>query len=91
MAHFAVSYDLHNQRTYTPVWNLLRSWGAVRLLESLWLVTLNSTAGQVRDALQRAADADDSVAVIELKTGSDWACVRAKSAGIEWLRTNIRA
>src|SRR5262245_29459523 len=91
MAHFAISYDLHKQRTYEPVWNLLKSWGAVRLLESFWVVTLNNTAGQVRDALQRVVDTDDSVAVIEIKTGSDWACLRAKSAGVEWLRRNIRA
>jgi flagellar biosynthesis/type III secretory pathway ATPase len=91
MAHFAIGYDLHNQRTYPPVWNLLKSWGAVRLLESFWLATLNSTAAQVRDALQRVVDTDDSVAVIELKTGSDWACVRAKPEGVEWLRRNLRA
>ena len=36
MAHFIVSYDLHNQRNYKPVWDRLESWGAVRLLESLW-------------------------------------------------------
>ena len=90
MAHFTVSYDLHNQRTYEPVWRLLESWGAVRLLESLWLVTLASTASQVRDALQRVVDSDDSVAVLELQVGSDWACVRAKPDGVAWLRKNIK-
>ena len=89
MAHFAVSYDLHNQRTYPPVWRLLESWGAVRLLESYWVLTIESTAPALRDALQRVIDNDDSVAVIELKTGSGWACVRAKSDGVEWLRKNI--
>ena len=32
MAHFIISYDLHHERHYQPVWNLLESWGAVRLL-----------------------------------------------------------
>lgn len=45
MAHYIISYDLHKQRTYEPVWKALESWGAVRLLESLWVVTLNNGAG----------------------------------------------
>ena len=90
MAHFVISYDLHKQRTYETVWELLESWGAVRLLESLWVVSLNNTAGQVRDALNEAIDADDSTAVIELKAGSGWATMRARTAGVEWLKANIR-
>lgn len=91
MAHFIVSYDLHNQRTYPPVWERLEEWGAVRLLESLWLVTLDNTAGQVRDALKDVVDTDDSIAVVELKKGSGWATLRVKKDGTDWLRTNILA
>jgi hypothetical protein len=91
MAHLMVSYDLHNTRTYEPVWEKLESWGAVRLLESLWVVTLNASAGQVRDALQAVVDGDDSIAVIELKEGSFWAVLRAKADGVTWLRDKIRA
>lgn len=90
MAHYVISYDLHKQRTYEPVWTLLEGWGAVRLLESLWLLTINAGAGAVREALQGAADSDDSVAVIELKLGSEWSSIRAKQAGVDWLTTNIK-
>ena len=38
MAHFVISYDLHNQRTYKPVWDTLESWGAVRLLNPFGLL-----------------------------------------------------
>lgn len=89
MAHFMTSYDLHNQRTYEPVWDKLESWGAVRILESMWLVTLNNTAAQVRDALKAVVDTDDSIVVIELKTGSMWGTVNGKKAGVDWLKRNI--
>lgn len=91
MAFYIASYDLHNQRHYQPVWTALETMGATRLLESLWVLTSNLTATQVRDKLKAAADNDDSVAVIELKPGSYWAASRAKDPGVAWLRQNITA
>lgn len=91
MACYIISYDLHNQRNYEPVWDLLKHWGAVRLLESLWVLTTNSTAIALRDALKGVMDSDDSCAVVELKPGSHWACQRARDAGVAWLRQNILA
>lgn len=90
MAHFIISYDLHNQRTYPPVWKLLESWGAVRLLESLWVVSLNIGPAWIREQLKAVMDSDDAVAVIELKTGSDWSTQLARTLGNNWLTTNIR-
>ena len=89
MAKFMVSYDLHNSRTYEPVWKALEFWGAVRLLELVWLVSLNSTASEVRDSLQKVIDGDDLIAVLELKEGSFWATLHAKAEGISWLKKNI--
>ena len=91
MASYIVSYDLHQQRHYQPVWNLLESMAATRLLESLWVVTSALTAQQIRDALQTVIDNDDSTAVIELKPGSWWANRLAKPAGVQWLQRNIMA
>lgn len=91
MAHFVVSYDLHKQRTYQPVWDRLERWGAVRLLESVWVVSLNAKASEVRDSLKEVIDNDDSIAVVELISGSGWASLRAKQAGVDWLRANILA
>jgi CRISPR associated protein Cas2 family len=91
MAHYIVSYDLHNQRTYPPVWKKLEGWGATRLLESLWVLTTTLTAVQIKDGLKAIIDSDDSVAVIEIKPASGWACTRAREAGVAWLRQNIAA
>jgi hypothetical protein len=66
MAHYMVSYDLHNQRTYQPVWNHLEKLGGTRLLESLWVLSSNQTATQIRDGLGKVIDHDDSTAVVEL-------------------------
>lgn len=91
MQHFIISYDLHRQRTYEPVWEMLEGWGAVRLLESLWVVTTSKGgAGEIRTALQAVIDNDDSLTVIELKAGSQWSAIRAKLAGTAWLSANIR-
>jgi hypothetical protein len=81
VAHCIISYDLHDQRTYQPVWNLLGQWGAVRLFESLWVVSLNASVGRVRDALAAVMDNDDSVAAIEMSSGASWASTRARQAG----------
>jgi hypothetical protein len=89
MSNYIVSYDLHHQRHYPPLWELLEALGAVRLLESLWVVTTSLTAAQLRDALQRVIDNDDSTAVVELKQGSWWANRLAKPEGVQWLQRNI--
>jgi hypothetical protein len=91
MAHYLISYDLHKQRNYQPVWDKLEAWGAVRLLESLWVVTRNSTANQIRDDLKAAIDSDDSIAILELKSGSGWSTWNARKSGIDWLKKNILA
>lgn len=91
LAYFIASYDLHNKRTYPPVWEKLENLGASRLLESLWVLTSTLNASQIRDELKTVIDSDDSVTVIELKHGSWWASLRAQDAGVEWLRQNIKA
>jgi len=64
-----VSYDLHNQRSYQPVWDLLGRLRGKRLLESVWIVNSSHNAGQLRDLLNQVIDNDDSVAVVELGPG----------------------
>jgi hypothetical protein len=91
MAHCIVSYDLHNQRHYQPVWNALEALGATRVLESLWVVTVSIGAVDLCKRIKAAADSDDSVVVIELKSGSMWATDKAQPSGLAWLRQNIKA
>jgi hypothetical protein len=90
MALYIASYDLHRVRNYHPIWTKLESWGATRLLESLWVFSSNLPVGKLRDELRDAGDSDDSVAIIELKTGSEWASCRARELGASWLSRNIR-
>lgn len=89
MAYFVISYDLHKVKHYQPVWDKLEEWDATRALESLWLANVDGTAKQVRDVLKSLVDEDDSIVVIELKKGSDWAVKKAPQAG-PWLKDNIR-
>jgi len=91
MAHYIASYDLHNQRHYQPVWSALESLGATRLLESLWVVTTTLSAVELCNRIKAAADKDDSVAVVELKSGSWWATQLARPDGLHWLKQNIMA
>jgi hypothetical protein len=91
MANYIVGYDLHYDRDYTPIWDTLKSWGFTRLVEALWIGTVNLSANQIRDTLYNATGGRDSVAVVELKAGSWWACQGVPDAAVAWLRANIAA
>jgi hypothetical protein len=87
MALFVISYDLRKQRNYQPLYDCLNKWGAARLLESLWLAELAGPAAPVRDILTSLIDADDGVAVIELKAPFNWATMRTQQNGTAWLKS----
>jgi len=91
MRLYAVSYDVHEDRNYQLLIEGLRKVGAVKLLESLWLIAVNDGAGDVTDWMRSLANKDDPVVVIELKPGSSWSSVGAKRDGTAWLTRNIRA
>jgi hypothetical protein len=91
LANYIVSYDLHKQRHYPPIWAAIERLRGVRLLESLWLIETNLTAVQVRDILSTSIDSDDSIAVIELKENAYWACLRVRQSGLDRLRQSIAA
>lgn len=89
MAHFLITYDLHNRRQYADLYRLMAAWSATKLTESNWLANLNGTAEQVRNIVASKLDNDDTVAVLELKQGSDWATLRVKPAASAWLSSHI--
>lgn len=91
MALYMISYDLHLHRDYQPVYELMAEWQARRLLESLWLAELRGPAETVRDILAQRLDADDSIAVIEIKPGAQWGSRLAQPDGIAWLRHHLPA
>jgi hypothetical protein len=90
MANFTVTYDQHRDRDYTPIWNALKKLGAVRLLESFWGLTVNTTAAQLRDHLKQVTKMEDSIVVVEAPANSDWACTGVQNAGVTWLQQNVR-
>lgn len=89
MAKYLITYDLHKQRRYTALYELLSLWKAVPLLESVWFAQLSGTAEEVRNFLLQTLDADDSLAVIELKPGSDWATRKVDNIATNWLSSHI--
>jgi hypothetical protein len=89
MAHYAISFEVRDSRHSPHIRAKLEGMGAARLLESLWVLTSPKSAPQIRDELQKMIDLDDAVAVIELKAGSYWSCLRAKHAGVMWLKRCI--
>lgn len=89
MAHYAISFEVRDLRHSPHIRAKLEGMGASRLLEVLWVLTSQKSAPQIRDELQKMIDLDDAVAVIELKAGSYWSCLRAKHAGVMWLKRCI--
>jgi hypothetical protein len=89
MALYLISYDLHNRRVYTDLYDLMALWKAKRLLESVWLAKLIGPAETVRDFVRGTLDGDDSVAVIELEPTAEWAVIDALPGGVSWLQRNI--
>jgi hypothetical protein len=87
--NFFITYDLHNRRNYESLYQLLASWKAVRLTQSDWLVTLNGTAQVVRDVVLGHLDSDDTVAVVEITKGANWATVRVSPAANAFLSDNV--
>jgi hypothetical protein len=74
---YVISYDQHRDKDYTPIWTALGQWGAQRILESVWLMQSNATAGQLRDALRA-------------QTRDEWATFNTQMAGAHWLTTFVR-
>lgn len=89
MNSYFITYDLHRQRNYDSLYTLLASWRAIRLTESDWLVTLNGPAEIVRNIVLGHLDADDTVAVIEIPKGADWATMRVSAAANAFLSNNV--
>lgn len=87
MAWFVVSYDLRKQRNYQPLYDKFAEWGAVRALESFWLVDVTGRAEHVRDALRALIDSDDGLLVVELKPNFDWALLRTLNGASDWLKS----
>lgn len=89
MAQFLITYDNHPPRNYQRLYKLMAAWKAVKLAESVWLVNLVGPASVVRGYVQATLQRDDTIAVIELKHGSDWATNNVGPAAAAWLSNYV--
>lgn len=70
MALFFLDYDLRKTRNYQPLYDKLKEFGAVHVLESTWCFNrFNATTAGLRDFFKQFIDADDGLAVTEV---TDW-------------------
>ena len=91
MAHYLIGYDLHDPMSYPGVAELIERQGGARVLDSLWVISTELHPLELRAALQPAFGPDDGLALVEIRTGSWWACQNAEPEGLAWLRRAILA
>lgn len=71
MALYFLTYDLRNSRNYQPLYDELKKFNAVRILESTWCFNrANTNAKGLRDYFKKYIDSDDALIVSEV---TDWA------------------
>lgn len=74
MALFFLDYDLRKARNYQELYDQLKDFDAVHVLESTWCFNrFNTSASGLRDYFMQFIDADDGLAVTEV---TDWATYR---------------
>lgn len=77
MALFFLSYDLRNKRDYQPLYDELKKFNAVRMLESCWCFNrINTDAQGLRNYFKQFVDSDDGLLVsqvAEINNVHQWA------------------
>ncbi len=87
MAVYRIGYDLNYPGQNYPELTAALSRVGKRLLRSDWIVEVNQTAEQVRDAVRSHIDPGDHVVVTAIPVGSDWATwTRQDNAGVALLQ-----
>lgn len=67
MSVYVVSYDLNKTgKDYKGVFEVLKSFGYCKYLDSTWLISTNLTASQVWDKLEPHIDKDDCLLIIKV-------------------------
>ncbi len=86
MALFLISYDLHKDRNYQPLYDAMEKLESKAILESVWMLEVNNTATEVRDWLHDLLDDDDKIFVIELRPQHAWASRNLGTSVNNWIR-----
>ncbi|MDP1676973.1 MAG: hypothetical protein Q8L88_08905 [Bacteroidota bacterium] len=78
MALYFLEYDLRKQRDYQKLYDEMKKFNAVRILESLWCFNrVNTDSKSLRDYFRQFIDSDDGLIVSEV---NDWATVNTLGA-----------
>ncbi len=73
MKSYLISYDLRKPgQDYKDLIATLKSWGAVRVLLSEWVMLSDASATAIRDALTSFIDANDGLLVTGLTGEAAW-------------------
>jgi CRISPR/Cas system-associated endoribonuclease Cas2 len=88
---YVLTYDVRaKNHDYTRLYELLNSWKAAHLQDSVWLADMNGGAEAVRDAMRAHMHPDDTVCVVQLPaSGANWAAINARPDGVQWLKTHF--
>jgi hypothetical protein len=73
MTVYLASYDLRKPgRNYQTLYDRLADWKAMRVLESVWVMSTASSAVTLRDDLKKYIDANDGLLVVALGGEGAW-------------------
>jgi len=84
MTAYLISYDNHAPRNYTDLYTLMNTWGAKRILESLWVANLNGPSAVIRDTVKASLGVNDGVFVVQAH--DDWASSNCQADGVALLK-----
>jgi hypothetical protein len=80
MALYFLDYDLRKQRDYARLYEELRNFSAVRVLESTWCLNrVNTTPPNLRDHFAKFIDTDDGLCVMEVVGWATYKCLASPS------------
>lgn len=89
MSLFVITYDLRKQRTYQKLYDELFNLKAFCVLESVFLIELESTALEVKEHFKSYIDDDDGLLVVEFdKRPAELMC---NQGTINWLNNKFRS
>ena len=89
MAVYLISYDLRAPgRDYEPLYKAIKATTHCHAMDSAWLVDVNQTPIQLREAVESWVDANDVVLVTRFRS-PDWAAYNLACG--KWLSSPERA
>lgn len=89
MSTFLITYDLRQPgRNYDDLYDRLRAYGTwAHPLESVWLITTNQNAVQIRDYLTEVIDQNDRLLVVAATRPGAWRHLAPEVS--EWLQAHL--